>query len=181
MVARLACVVAVVLAIATAVPAGADTLTPTPTATLDCANPLAGGPRPRSEVVGNQVALLTSRSRRDATQVAEYTDPAMPQFRYFAKSPLLLRTGSGSARIVVPRSERGRVVLSWGNTDHDGTATREFVAGPCPGGSTWIWFPGGYSVTVPHCVTLVIRTAGHAERVRVGAGKACPGQRPPPR
>jgi hypothetical protein len=156
------------------------TTSSTPTATLDCTNPIGFTPPPRSEIMGGQVALLTSRSRHTAAQVAEVSDPGAHRYRWFAKSPLFLRTGSGVVRIEVPRSEHGRVALSWGNTDHDGTATRVFGAGPCPGGSAWIAFPGGYSVTEPHCVTLVVRAGGQAERVRIGVGKACPGQRPPP-
>jgi hypothetical protein len=113
-------------------------------------------------------------------QAATYSDPALPQFRYFAKSPLYVHEGRGSAVIVIPRSERGRIAVSWGNTDHDGIATQEFVAGPCRGGSAWTGFPGGYFVTAPHCVHVVVRVGDHEERLRVGVGKACPGQGPPP-
>jgi hypothetical protein len=178
--ARVAFVVVVVLG-ATMLPAGADTTGVTPTATLDCTQPIGAAAPPRSEVVGGQVALSTTRSRRRAMQAETYTDPAMPRYRFFAKSPLYVRTGGGSARVVVPRSERGRVAVSWGNTDHDGTASRVFDVGPCSGASSWIVFPGGYFVTEPHCVKLVVRTKGKDDTVRVGVGEACPGQRPPPR
>ncbi len=158
---RIACAVALVLA-ATMLPAGADTTGVTATAALDCADPIGFTAPPRSEVVGGQVALLTSASRHRAAQAASFGDPATAQYRYFSKSPLYVRTGTGSAQIVIPRSERGRVAVSWGNTDHDGTATSTFDVGPCAGTRRWIVFPGGYFVTEPHCVKLSERGGQHA-------------------
>jgi hypothetical protein len=169
-----------VLAVTT-LPAGADTTGVTPTAALDCADPIGFTAPPPSEVVGGQIALLTSASRHRAAQAASYSNPAMARYRYFSKSPLYVRTGSASAQIVIPRSERGRVAVSWGNTDHDGVATEAFEVGPCTGASKWIAFPGGYFVTEPHCVRLTVAAGDRRERVRIGVGRACPGQEPPPR
>jgi hypothetical protein len=55
----------------------------------------------------------------------------MAHYRFFAKSPLYVRTGAGSAQVVVLRSERGRIAVSWGNTDHHGTV-RVGVGKACP-------------------------------------------------
>ncbi len=178
MIARVACAVVIVL-VATMLPAGADATGVTPTATLDCTDPIGGSSPPRSETVGNRVALLTTRTQEHALQTARLHDPVAPGYRYFAKTALLMRHGAGDAELVVPRSERGRVALSWGNTDHDGIAGRVFRVGPCPAGSSWTAFPGGYFVTAPHCVRLIVRAGRDERRVRVGVGKACPGQLPP--
>jgi hypothetical protein len=175
---RLACIVTA-LVIVPGVAALADTTEVTPRATLDCADPIGFRAPPRSEVVADQIALLTSASRHRASQAVSYREPRMARYRYFSKSPLYVRTGAGSAQIVIPRSERGRVAVSWGNTDHDGTATSAFDAGPCAGTRTWIVFPGGYFVTEPQCVKLLVRTGSVQRTVRVGIGTACPGQRPP--
>jgi hypothetical protein len=55
-----------------------------------------------------------------------------------------------------------------------------FEIGRCAGHPSWTAFPGGYSVTEPHCVSLVVHVGSRAEGVKIGIGKACPGQRPPP-
>ena len=78
----------------------------TPTATLDCTNPIGFTPPPRSEIMGGQVALLTSRSRHTAAQVAEVSDPGAHPYRWFAKSPLFLRTGSGMNVLEACRKRR---------------------------------------------------------------------------
>jgi hypothetical protein len=179
MIARVVFAVAAVLA-ATMLPAGADTTGVTPTSTLDCTDALGGSPPPPSEIVGERVALLTTRTQPRAMQTAKLDDPVTPGYRYFAKTGLLMRHGTGTAEIIVPRSERGRVALSWGNTGHDGIAERMFRVGPCVGGSSWTAFPGGYYVTTPHCVSLIVRAGDDERRVRVGVGAPCPGQRPAP-
>jgi len=173
---------AALLAVAVAQPAAADTRAVTPTATLDCTHPIGSGPVPpvSIQVLDDQVGLTTAVTNERAMGATRQLDPAVAPYRYFAKSPLFVRTGEGRARIVVPRSERGRLALSWGNTDHDGTASRVFEVGPCAGTGTWIIFPGGYFVTKPHCARLLVRVDGHQRAAEVGVGKACPGQGPPP-
>src|SRR4051812_18346052 len=142
MIVRLACAVVIVL-VATMLPAGADTTGVTSTAALDCTNPIGSGPVPPGSihVLYDQVGLTTSVTNERAMGAPRYLEPTVSPYRYFAKSPLFVRTGEGRARIVVPRSERGRLAISWGNTDHDGTASRVFEVGPCAGRGTWIIFP----------------------------------------
>ena len=70
--------------------------------------------------------------------------------------------------------------MTWGNTDHDGIARRSFKLKPCAGPAKWLVFPGGYLLTEPACIDLVVRVTDHDTHVRVGVGASCPGQRPPP-
>jgi hypothetical protein len=164
------------------VPAGADTTRVTPTATLDCRDPIGGyiDPPATYRQFGDQVALVTSRTSDRAMQAAPYDDPSAAPFEYFSKTGLLVRTGKGSAELRILRGEHGRLALAWGNTGHGGLASRGFRVGPCPGGIGYIAFPGGFYVDRPHCARLIVRVRGHDHTARVGVGAACPGQRPPP-
>ena len=178
MTSRLACVVALLL-VASAVPAAADATSVTPTAALDCADPPFGTPPAEAQVFGDRVALLAGSAQDQALQVDRTRDAAAPVLRFWSKSPLFVRTGT-RAEIRLPRSERGRAAVVWGNTGQSGAATRVFDVGPCDGGIGWIGFPGGYFVKEPHCVRLVVRVGGRDHVARIGVGAACPGQLPPP-
>jgi hypothetical protein len=92
---------------------------------------------------------------------------------------LFVRADGSRAVVSVPRGERGHVALTWGNTDHDGVATRRFTVGPCPGGGVWIVFPGGFHVDAPRCIELVVRVSDRKHRVTMGVGSPCAGQLPP--
>ena len=45
---------------------------------------------------------------------------------------------------------------------------------------TWLHFAGGYWVSKPMCLPLIVQTAGRRQQVMVGIGTSCPGQSPPP-
>jgi hypothetical protein len=110
---------------------------PTKTAALDCQGAIGGGSATSAENVtpiGGVVALQTSASNERALQTSRDPDAHGSVQRYFAKSPLYVRTEGRSAVIKVPQKARGHVALTWGNTDHDGVATRTFTVGPCAGG-----------------------------------------------
>jgi hypothetical protein len=177
---RLACIVTVLL-VASALPATADATRVTPTAILDCRDPIGGFIDPPSdyERFGDQVALVTGRIREQAMQAAPYRDPSAAPFEYFSKTGLLVRTGKGTAEIRIPRSEHGRLGVLWGNTGQHGIASRVFRIGPCPGGVGYIAFPGGFYVNEPHCARLIVRVGDRERTTRVGLGAPCPGQRPP--
>jgi hypothetical protein len=179
-IARLALVV-VTLVVAAALPAASDTTSVTKTATLDCRDPIGGFIDPPAEYqrFGDQIALVTSRTRSRAMQAAPLDDRPTP-FRYFSKTGLLLRTGKGTAELRIPHGERGRLGVSWGNSSRDGIASRVLRVAPCPGGIGYVAFPGGYFVDEPHCARLVVRVRDRDHVTRVGLGAACPGQQPPP-
>jgi hypothetical protein len=170
-----------VLLVGSALPATADATSVTPTATLDCRDPIGGfiDPPADYERFDDQVALVTSATRDQAMQAAPYRQPSAAPFRYFSKTGLLVRTGKRTAEIRVPRSERGRLGVLWGNTGQHGIASRVFRVGPCPGGIGYIAFPGGFYVNEPHCARVIVRVGDHERTARVGLGQACPGQRPP--
>jgi hypothetical protein len=148
---------------------------------LDCQAPIGFASKPPDSVtdIGGAVGLQTRASNRRAIQTSFRTDATVPDARYFAKTPLFVRTGETSAAIIVPREHIGRVALRWGNTDHDAIATRTFRVGPCPGPAPWIVFPGGYYLKKPGCIELIVRVSDRDHRVRMGVGSPCPGQRPP--
>jgi hypothetical protein len=155
---------------------------PTRNGVLDCRMPIGGAfSLPESAApFGDAVALQASSSNRQALQTARDASAKIAFQRYFAKSPLFLRTQNRGATILVSRRDRGHVALTWGNTDHDAVATRRLDVGPCPGGAGWIVFPGGFYVDKPRCISLIVRTRGGEHRVAVGVGSACTGQRSPP-
>jgi hypothetical protein len=79
----------------------------------------------------------------------------------------------------VPPAWVGRLAVEWGNTTRRALA-HHLVVGPCPGDDPWIAFPGGFYVSQPACVELIVRVANIDHEVSVGVGAPCPGQKPPP-
>jgi hypothetical protein len=75
------------------------------------------------------------------------------------------------------------MAVSWGNAGDPPPRSR-FVVDDCRGagatGSRWLAYAGGYYVSHPACVSLDVVANGRRRRVRIGVGRACPGQRPPP-
>jgi hypothetical protein len=147
--------------------------------TLDCRDPIGELTEPPAdyEVIGDAVALLTSSSHPTALQTG-LNDGSDRPLRLFAKTGLLVRTGVES-EIIVPEEWADRVLVGWGNTERKQRSTHLDI-GPCAGRTPWIAFPGGYYVSDPSCVEIVVRTASQDHRVTVGVGAPCPGQSPPP-
>jgi hypothetical protein len=147
---------------------------------LPCGEFIAKQPPGRDmSVVLGVVALPTSPHLRRALQTArsELRDPAA---RLFAKWGLEIRVGA-RLRLIVPDRLRDRFSIGWGNAGegHRGTT---IVVDACPGsrGAKWLVYAGGFYVRDPFCAPLIVSAHGQRRRVRIGVGKACPGQRPPP-
>jgi hypothetical protein len=146
---------------------------------------------PCSEFIGTQaperdmrvilgvVALPTSRPLRRALQTTRSGLHA-PVARLFAKWGLVIRAGA-RLRLIVPDRLRNRFSIGWGNAGegHRGTT---IVVDNCTGppGARWLAYAGGYYVSDPFCAALIVAAHRQRRRVRIGVGKACPGQRPPP-
>src|SRR5262245_47009162 len=82
---------------------------------LDCRDPIGFGvPLREFQSVGRAIALQTAKTG-PALGVSQFDDPDTPGFGYFAKTGLYVRSGNRHATITVPRFERGRIALSWGN------------------------------------------------------------------
>jgi hypothetical protein len=130
-------------------------------------------------VVLGVVALATSPQSRRALQTARsgLHDPAA---RLFAKSGLDIRAGARLG-LIVPDPLRDQFSIGWGNAGegHRGT-TIAVDACTGPPGAKWLAYAGGYYVHDPICAPLIVAAHQQRSRVRIGVGKACPRQRPPP-
>jgi hypothetical protein len=164
-------VLAVPFCAAAATPAGAATKT-----MLACKEFAAAPSAPPANysVVLDRVALPTGK----AFQAVDARDPA-PGRKYFAKQGLLVKPGA-PFQLVVPGAWKARLSLQWGNP---GTATDHLWVPDCTStkpGARWLAFVGGFWVSKPACVPLIVKTAARQRTVHIGAGKACPGQSAPP-
>ena len=136
-------------------------------------------PAHNMRVVLGVVALPTSPHLPLALQTARSNlhDRAA---RLFAKSGLVIRADA-RLRLIVPDGFRSRFSIGWGNAGegHRGTT---IVVDACTGppGAKWLVYAGGYYVRDPFCASLIVAAHRQRRRVRIGVGKACPGQRPPP-
>ncbi len=130
-------------------------------------------------IVLGVVALPASPHLRLALQTAR-SGLQEPAARLFAKEGLTVRVGA-RLRLIVPDRLEGQFSIGWGNADegHRGTV---IVVNRCTGppGARWLSYAGGYYVRNPFCARLIVAAHGQRRQVRVGIGKACSGQRPPP-
>ena len=125
------------------------------------------------------VALPTSPHSRRALQTTR-SDLHDPAAGLFAKSGLEIRAGA-RLRLIVPDRLRDELSIGWGNAGegHRGTTiTVDNCTGPP--GVRWLAYAGGYYVRAPLCASLLVTARRQQRRVRIGVGKACLGQRPPP-
>jgi hypothetical protein len=104
------------------------------------------------------------------------------RLRLFAKTGLIVKPRTRFA-LIVPAALRQRMAISWGNAG-DPPPRGQFVVNDCGRGkamgSKWLVYAGGYYVSHPACLPLVVVAGGQRRRVRIGIGAPCAGQRPPP-
>lgn len=104
------------------------------------------------------------------------------RLRLFAKTGLIIKPHT-RFELMVPGRLRRRMAISWGNAGDPPPRSR-FVVNDCGHGETtgskWLVYAGGYYVSHPACVPLVVVAGGRRRRVRIGVGAPCRGQRPPP-
>lgn len=123
------------------------------------------------ESILETVALPTAESSQSAIQ-AVARDDIRPGF-YFAKTGLLVRAGSGVTLRLEGSTTSGG--MSWGAP---GDFSPSLRVPPCEG-QGWLAFAGGFLVSPPACLDVLVRTTdGQEERVSIGAGQPCEGQRP---
>lgn len=144
---------------------------------LPCSTAIASRASPPSDftVVFNQVALPTSNALQ-----ASASGESDPTARIFAKAALFVGSSAGPVLLSVPDSWVGRLTIGWGSPAQ--RTTHLFVQGCKASGSQerWLVFAGGFWVTEPACVPIVVRSGSQEQTVQIGVGAACPGQTTPP-
>ena len=149
-------------------------------AVLDCQAVIGSEATPAEgdSVVLDRVALPTKR----ALQANRTGDPGA---RRFAKDGLYIRRDV-SVDLIVPNEWRDRLTINWG---FPGEATHHLRVPGCRPTRTinpihdqdaWLVYSGGYTVSEPACVALVVKAGQTEQTVRIGVGAACPGQGEPP-
>ena len=155
----------------------ATTVVPAATQLLRCGDFIDTGPPPRDySVVLNVVGLPTSPHSR-ALQTARTRD-APPQPRLFAKTGLLIRADSKFSLLVPPRE---RLWIGWANgpaQPHRAVVVRG-CARPSHTRSGWLAYPGGFWVQAVGCYSLIVKSSGREQRMRLGLGAPCSGQSHP--
>jgi hypothetical protein len=134
-------------------------------------------PTPNYTVVLGVVALpIAPKAVALQTAISGLPDPST---RLFSKTGLLIRTGTKS-ELAIPPAWAGRMRIGWANGPARPGPGLQVNCHPYPGDrSGWLAYPGGFWLGHPACVPLLIKTGGRTQRVQIGLGTPCPGQRPP--
>jgi hypothetical protein len=147
--------------------------------TLPCDEAIGNQSPPQAmRVVLGVVALPASPGLRHALQTSRTGAPGSGS-RLFAKWGLWVRSDT-QFELIVPAALREQLSIGWGNAGegHVGSiVTDPSCRAP---GHRWINFAGGYWTTRPRCATVIVAAKHRRRHVRIGIGKACPGQLPPP-
>jgi len=140
----------------------------TASGTLNCRDPIGTEDRPpaNSKVAGRAVALLTGLPGRRALGAARVSEALLPSHRYWSKTPLYVRTRK-AAEIRVPRRERGRIAMTWGNTASDPLGGPHALGRSLPGAGWMDRLPGR---VLRHATRLL--HAARAGRQHGRAGRA---------
>ena len=143
---------------------------------LACETAIASRPVPPADqsVVLNEVALPTV-SALQASPSGEADSSA----RLFAKAALFVDSGARFA-LVVPPEWVGRLTIGWGSPPQ--RASHVAVPGCQATGSQqrWLVYGGGFWVSEPACVPLLVTSGNQQQTVNIGVGASCPGQAAPP-
>jgi hypothetical protein len=101
------------------------------------------------------------------------------QFKYALKNGLSVRrhgTPLGPPpgaftpiEITVPLAWRTRAAMGWGDA---ATSWRVRVIG-CRSTTQWVVFTGGFGVTSPACVPLIVRMGTRIQRIHIAVGRPC--------
>ena len=86
------------------------------------------------------------------------------------KHPLGIRA-TAAVEVQVAPAAADRARIGWGLP---GAMVTHLRTVPCAHTSGWLFYPGGYEVTAPMCVPLLVRAGGRETQVGIGIGAACP-------
>lgn len=123
----------------------------------------------RLSVVLGTVALPL-REGLPAPTRSEFDDPTA---LLFAKSGLIVRSGSKPVELRLISGSELRAKIGWGRRPVLlGTAV---IVPQCTArdGRKWLAFSGGYFVAKEQCLRLEVRSNGRARRVSIGVGSPC--------
>ena len=92
-------------------------------------------------------------------------------WRYWRKAGLVIRAGSPSVVVSVPKGWRSRAAVTWGSS---GTVSVLRVEGCPPSPAGWRAYAGGFYLrSRSACVPLVFHLGQRAATVRFGIGRRC--------
>jgi hypothetical protein len=145
--------------------------------TLKCSDQLGWPKSPPASfsVVLGKVALPTKR----AFGAAKIHD-GNPHHKFFAKQALLIKPGA-KLELIVPAAWTSRLAIGWGNPSKETTHLWITGCASKKAGAHWLAYAGGYTLSQVACVPLIVKVGTQQKTVHIGAGKACPGQAPPPK
>jgi hypothetical protein len=89
---------------------------------------------------------------------------------YWSKWGLSIQAGNRPVRISVPKAWRKRVAIEWGL---GGPVSEQRFEACSPPPTYWNAFAGGFSLSAPACVPLVIQVGRQSRIVRFGIGRRC--------
>lgn len=115
---------------------------------------------------------------KDSLQ-ANRSGEADPSAKLFAKNGLSVASNT-SFMLSVPDQWMGKLSIGWGSP---AIRTMNLYVPRCQQSASqnrWLVFAGGFWVSEPACVPIVVNSGTEQETVQVGVGTACPGQTQPP-
>lgn len=145
---------------------------------LDCGSYINTQPPPTGYRVVLGVVALPAAPKWPALQTSRSGLNNHAE-RLFAKGALIIRAGSRS-QLVVPAGLTGRLSIGWATTVPQ--RHRVIVDNCRPRGgshSGWLAYAGGFWLPHPACVSLLVEAHSLEQRVPIGLGTPCAGQKPP--
>ena len=162
------------VALALVAPSGAAAKPAGSTAALDCSQFIGADGPPidgYAKVLG--VAWLPTHRALGSVRLV---DPPTPTARWWSKQGLVIKAGS-TFTLAVPDAWQGRLAIGWGSPAQP---SEEVTVSGCDSGGRWLAYAGGYWVSEPACVPLVVESGRRHKTVHIGVGAPCRGQTPPP-
>ncbi len=143
----------------------------------DC-NPIDDALPPSDRLVVLGSLALPNPALAAALGTARDPSPTSTVTTFFAKDGLGVTAGT-QWRIIVPAEYAGHLRIGWGSPAAPGVSVGPATGCDVQTSTGWLWYPGGYWTDHPACYAVIVGVGTRRQRVNVGIGAACPGQRPP--
>jgi len=144
---------------------------------LDC-NPIGDALPPSDRLVVFGSVALPNPALVAALGTARDPGPTSAVTTFFAKDGLGVTAGTRWRIIVAPESA-GHLRIGWGSPAVPGMSVGPTSTCHVQTSTGWLWYPGGYWTDHPACYAVIVETGTRRQRVNVGVGAPCPGQRSP--